>query len=38
MGYQLWEYELEWPIDVLLGIVWIAYASVFFRHVVSAKE
>ncbi len=24
--------ELEWPIDILIAIVWIAYLIVFFRH------
>ena len=32
MGYtSTKEYaELEWPIDILITIVWVAYASVFF--------
>ena len=29
--------ELEWPIDLLLGIVWIAYAVVFFGTIVKRK-
>jgi cytochrome c oxidase cbb3-type subunit 1 len=29
--HQLKEYaELEWPIDILITIVWVAYAIVFF--------
>ncbi|MDP2765370.1 MAG: cytochrome-c oxidase, cbb3-type subunit I [Brevundimonas sp.] len=29
--------ELEWPIDVLITIVWVAYAIVFFGTVVKRK-
>ena len=29
--------ELEWPIDILLGLVWIAYATVFFGTVLKRK-
>ena len=29
--------ELEWPIDILLGIVWIAYAVVFFGTIVKRQ-
>ena len=29
--------ELEWPIDILLGIVWITYAVVFFGTIVKRK-
>ncbi len=29
--------ELEWPIDILLGIVWVAYAVVFFGTIVKRK-
>ncbi|MFT7222977.1 MAG: cytochrome c oxidase cbb3-type subunit 1 [Cellvibrionaceae bacterium] len=29
--------ELEWPIDILLAIVWIAYAIVFFGTIVKRK-
>ncbi|MBX2808631.1 MAG: cytochrome-c oxidase, cbb3-type subunit I [Cellvibrionaceae bacterium] len=29
--------ELEWPIDILLGLVWIAYAIVFFGTIVKRK-
>jgi cytochrome c oxidase cbb3-type subunit 1 len=29
--------ELEWPIDVLLGIVWVAYAIVFFGTIARRK-
>ncbi|GAA3950232.1 cytochrome-c oxidase, cbb3-type subunit I [Allohahella marinimesophila] len=29
--------ELEWPIDILLAIVWISYAVVFFGTVVKRK-
>ena len=25
--------ELEWPIDLLIAVVWVAYAIVFFRTV-----
>ncbi|KFJ92010.1 cbb3-type cytochrome c oxidase subunit I [Pseudomonas sp. 1-7] len=39
MGYtSSKEYaELEWPIDILLGIVWIIYAVVFFGTVAKRK-
>jgi len=29
--------ELEWPIDILLAVVWIAYAVVFFGTIVKRK-
>ncbi|MGN0921974.1 MAG: cytochrome-c oxidase, cbb3-type subunit I [Cellvibrio sp.] len=29
--------ELEWPIDILLAVVWIAYATVFFGTIVKRK-
>ncbi|MBD9484222.1 cytochrome-c oxidase, cbb3-type subunit I [Pseudomonas sp. PDM14] len=29
--------ELEWPVDILLGIVWITYAVVFFGTIVKRK-
>ncbi|MAM86748.1 MAG: cytochrome-c oxidase, cbb3-type subunit I [unclassified Hahellaceae] len=29
--------ELEWPIDILLAIVWISYAVVFFGTIVKRK-
>ncbi|PXF63424.1 cytochrome-c oxidase, cbb3-type subunit I [Kangiella spongicola] len=29
--------ELEWPIDILIAIVWIAYAWVFFGTIVKRK-
>ncbi|WP_339488357.1 cytochrome-c oxidase, cbb3-type subunit I [Pseudomonas sp. EL_65y_Pfl2_R95] len=29
--------ELEWPIDILLGVVWIAYAILFFGTIVKRK-
>ena len=29
--------ELEWPIDVLLTIVWVAYAAVFFGTIAKRK-
>ncbi|MCG3728373.1 cytochrome-c oxidase, cbb3-type subunit I [Vibrio cincinnatiensis] len=29
--------ELEWPIDILIAIVWIAYAVVFFGTIVKRK-
>ncbi|HEY9397368.1 MAG TPA: cytochrome-c oxidase, cbb3-type subunit I [Burkholderiales bacterium] len=29
--------ELEWPIDILLGIVWVCYAIVFFGTIVKRK-
>ncbi|MEK1908440.1 MAG: cytochrome-c oxidase, cbb3-type subunit I, partial [Pseudomonas sp.] len=29
--------ELEWPIDILLGIVWITYLVVFFGTIVKRK-
>ena len=29
--------ELEWPIDILLAVVWIAYAIVFFGTIVKRK-
>ncbi|MBU1858827.1 MAG: cbb3-type cytochrome c oxidase subunit I, partial [Gammaproteobacteria bacterium] len=39
MGYTgTKEYaELEWPIDILLGIVWVTYAVVFFGTVAKRK-
>ncbi len=29
--------ELEWPIDILIGVVWVAYAVVFFGTVGTRK-
>lgn len=29
--------ELEWPIDILIAMVWIAYAAVFFGTIVKRK-
>ena len=29
--------ELEWPIDILIAIVWIAYGAVFFGTIVKRK-
>ncbi|MFI8482669.1 cytochrome-c oxidase, cbb3-type subunit I [Pseudomonas sp. NPDC078700] len=29
--------ELEWPIDILLGVVWVAYAILFFGTIVKRK-
>ncbi len=29
--------ELEWPIDILLAIVWISYATVFFGTIMKRK-
>lgn len=29
--------ELEWPIDILIAIVWVAYAIVFFGTIVKRK-
>lgn len=29
--------ELEWPIDILIAVVWIAYAAVFFGTIVKRK-
>lgn len=39
MGYtQAKEYaELEWPIDILIALVWIAYAIVFFGTIAKRK-
>lgn len=39
MGYTTTkEYaELEWPIDILIAIVWISYAIVFFGTIVKRK-
>lgn len=39
MGYTTTkEYaELEWPIDILLALVWIAYAVVFFGTIVKRR-
>ena len=39
LGYtQAKEYaELEWPIDILIALVWIAYAVVFFGTIVKRK-
>jgi cytochrome c oxidase cbb3-type subunit 1 len=30
--------ELEWPIDVLITLVWVSYAVVLFRHIVQAPR
>jgi len=30
--------ELEWPIDLLIAVVWIAYGIVFFGTIVKRKE
>src|SRR5690606_11541316 len=30
--------ELEWPIDILLAIVWIVYALVFFGTITKRKS
>lgn len=39
MGYtSTKEYaELEWPIDILLGVVWISYAVVFFATIAKRR-
>ncbi|MDP1540555.1 MAG: cytochrome-c oxidase, cbb3-type subunit I [Moraxellaceae bacterium] len=39
MGYtSTKEYaELEWPIDILIAIVWLSYAAVFFGTIVKRK-
>lgn len=39
MGYtSTKEYaELEWPIDILITLVWLAYATVFFGTIVKRK-
>src|SRR5690606_22925229 len=29
--------ELEWPIDILIALVWIAYAAVFFGTLIKRK-
>jgi len=29
--------ELEWPIDILIAVVWVAYAAVFFGTIVKRK-
>ena len=29
--------ELEWPIDILIAIVWVAYAVVFFGTIAKRK-
>ena len=29
--------ELEWPIDILIAIVWVAYAAVFFGTIVQRR-
>jgi len=29
--------ELEWPIDILITLVWVAYAVVFFGTVIKRK-
>ena len=29
--------ELEWPIDILIGIVWVSYAVVFFGTIIKRK-
>ncbi len=30
--------ELEWPIDILIAVVWVAYAIVFFGTIVKRKS
>ncbi|HSH40711.1 MAG TPA: cytochrome-c oxidase, cbb3-type subunit I [Arenicellales bacterium] len=30
--------ELEWPIDILIAVVWVAYAVVFFGTIAKRKE
>src|SRR5213075_233909 len=30
--------ELEWPIDVLITLVWVAYGAVFFGTIVKRRE
>lgn len=39
MGYtSTKEYaELEWPIDILIAVVWLSYAAVFFGTIVKRK-
>src|SRR5512138_2544823 len=39
LGYtQAKEYaELEWPIDILIALVWVAYAVVFFGTIAKRK-
>ncbi|QLC72200.1 cytochrome-c oxidase, cbb3-type subunit I [Pseudomonas sp. LPB0260] len=39
MGYtSSKEYaELEWPIDILLGVVWLCYVAVFFGTIIKRK-
>jgi cytochrome c oxidase cbb3-type subunit 1 len=37
-AYQSKEYaELEWPIDLLITVVWVAYAIVFFGTIMKRK-
>jgi len=40
LGYsQGWEYaEMEWPIDLLIAVVWVAYAVIFIGTVMKRKE
>jgi len=40
LGYsQGWEYaEMEWPIDLLITVVWIAYAAIFIGTIMKRKE
>jgi len=30
--------ELEWPIDILITLVWVAYAVVFFGTIANARR
>jgi cytochrome c oxidase cbb3-type subunit 1 len=40
LGYsQGWEYaEMEWPTDLLITVVWIAYAAIFIGTIMKRKE
>ena len=36
---QGWEYaEMEWPIDLLITVVWVAYGAVFIGTIMKRKE
>jgi cytochrome c oxidase cbb3-type subunit 1 len=40
LGYsQGWEYaEMEWPIDLLITVVWVSYAAIFIGTIMKRKE
>lgn len=40
LGYsQGWEYaEMEWPVDLLIAVVWVAYGTIFIGTIMKRKE